>query len=104
MASQPSSAGPFQVSSQEAFQCQFQWEKLNVNSSLFQRAPTAIPSSSCSKAAWRGQGDLTAEPAQHPPAHTPALSLGQNMDAVFIFDLCQAKKEIHFLQLLISEV
>lgn len=37
-------------------------------------------------------------------SHVPALSLGQNMDAVFIFDLCQAKKEIHFLQLLVSEV
>lgn len=51
-----------------------------------------------------GLGALAAEPAQHLPAHAPALSLGQNMDAVFIFDLCQAEKEILFLQLLISEV
>lgn len=39
-----------------------------------------------------------------PPSPAPAPSLGQNMDAVFVFDLCQAEKEIHFLQLLISEV
>lgn len=37
-------------------------------------------------------------------APAPVPSLGQNMDAVFIFDLYQAEKEIHFLQLLISEV
>lgn len=43
-----------------------------------------------------GPGDVAVGPAQHLSAHVPVLSLGQNMDAVFIFDLCQAEKRNTF--------
>lgn len=43
-----------------------------------------------------GPGDVAVGPAQHLSAHVPVLSPGQNMDAVFIFDLCQAEKRNTF--------